>query len=186
MSADKLISSSSLPRQAKGKKSRSQSCSRSIFRTKACFSRPFISKPFWCSKQKEGLSLNEDVFMCCSTKKKKKKILYRQKRKMRKATLLRKLSVLSLYSLFIPPHKKEALLFVLLTAFPAEEKKWFAHFFTYGTHKVIMRHWHDMTKQEMLGIINVLSKHGVWKSQIKSYSTLRAKRATFTFWVDKS
>ena len=26
----------------------------------------------------------------------------------------------------------------------------------------------------------------VWKSQEKSYSTLRAKRATFTFWVDKS
>ena len=28
--------------------------------------------------------------------------------------------------------------------------------------------------------------HGVWKSQKKSQSTLRAKRATFTFWVDKS
>ena len=28
--------------------------------------------------------------------------------------------------------------------------------------------------------------HGVWKSQKKSRSTLRAKRATFTFWVDKS
>ena len=28
--------------------------------------------------------------------------------------------------------------------------------------------------------------HSVWKSQKKSYSTLRAKRATFTFWVDKS
>ena len=27
--------------------------------------------------------------------------------------------------------------------------------------------------------------HGVWKSQKKSHSTLRAKRATFTFWVDK-
>ena len=27
--------------------------------------------------------------------------------------------------------------------------------------------------------------HGVWKSQKKSHST-RAKRATFTFWVDKS
>ena len=26
--------------------------------------------------------------------------------------------------------------------------------------------------------------HGVWKSQKKSHSTLRAKRATFTFWVD--
>ena len=28
--------------------------------------------------------------------------------------------------------------------------------------------------------------HGVWKSQKKSHSTLRAERATFTFWVDKS
>ena len=28
--------------------------------------------------------------------------------------------------------------------------------------------------------------HGVWKSQKKSHSTLQAKRATFTFWVDKS
>ena len=28
--------------------------------------------------------------------------------------------------------------------------------------------------------------HSVWKSQKKSYSTLRAKRAKFTFWVDKS
>ena len=31
-----------------------------------------------------------------------------------------------------------------------------------------------------------VSMHGVWKSQKKSRSTLRAKRATFTFWVDKS
>ena len=28
--------------------------------------------------------------------------------------------------------------------------------------------------------------HSVWKSQKKSHSTLQAKRATFTFWVDKS
>ena len=28
--------------------------------------------------------------------------------------------------------------------------------------------------------------HGAWKSQKKSHSTLRAKRAVFTFWVDKS
>ena len=32
----------------------------------------------------------------------------------------------------------------------------------------------------------LLRNHGVWKSQEKSHSTLRAKRATFTFWVDKS
>ena len=31
-----------------------------------------------------------------------------------------------------------------------------------------------------------LHLHSVWKSQKKSHSTLRAKRATFTFWVDKS
>ena len=29
-------------------------------------------------------------------------------------------------------------------------------------------------------------EHSVWKSQKKSHSTLRAKRATFTFWVEKS
>ena len=29
-------------------------------------------------------------------------------------------------------------------------------------------------------------QYGVWKSQKKSHSTLRAKRATLTFWVDKS
>ena len=29
-------------------------------------------------------------------------------------------------------------------------------------------------------------EHSVWKSQKKSHSTLRAKRVTFTFWVDKS
>ena len=28
--------------------------------------------------------------------------------------------------------------------------------------------------------------HGVWKSEKKSHSSTRAKRATFTFWVDKS
>ena len=28
--------------------------------------------------------------------------------------------------------------------------------------------------------------HGVWNSQKKSHSSLRAKRATFTFWVNKS
>ena len=30
-----------------------------------------------------------------------------------------------------------------------------------------------------------LQSYGVWKSQKKSHSTLRAKRATFTFWDDK-
>ena len=32
----------------------------------------------------------------------------------------------------------------------------------------------------------ILCKHGVWKSQKKYHSSLQAKRATFTFWVDKS
>ena len=31
-----------------------------------------------------------------------------------------------------------------------------------------------------------LQERIVWKSQKKSHSTLRAKRAMFTFWVDKS
>ena len=34
--------------------------------------------------------------------------------------------------------------------------------------------------------VRIKDEHGVWKSQKKSHSTLRAKRATFTFWVDKS
>ena len=33
---------------------------------------------------------------------------------------------------------------------------------------------------------DLLVKHGVWKLLKKSHSTLRAKRTTFTFWVDKS
>ena len=33
---------------------------------------------------------------------------------------------------------------------------------------------------------DVLLLHSVWKSPKKSHSTLRAKRTTFTFWVDKS
>ena len=32
----------------------------------------------------------------------------------------------------------------------------------------------------------LIFSHGVWKSQKKSHSALWAKRATFTFWVDKS
>ena len=34
--------------------------------------------------------------------------------------------------------------------------------------------------------LKIAHSHGVWKSKKKSHSTLRAKRATFTFWVDKS
>ena len=32
----------------------------------------------------------------------------------------------------------------------------------------------------------IVYHHSVWKSAKKSHSTLRAKRATFTLWVDKS
>ena len=32
---------------------------------------------------------------------------------------------------------------------------------------------------------NIGNHHGVWKSQKTSHSTLKAKQATFTFWVDK-
>ena len=51
------------------------------------------------------------------------------------------------------------------------------------------------SKQEMIEYCTVLEYtyirkftmvHGVWKSQEKSHLTLRAKRAMFTFWVDKS
>ena len=35
-------------------------------------------------------------------------------------------------------------------------------------------------------ILHAYFSHGVWKSQKKSHSTLRAKRATFTFWMDES
>ena len=48
-------------------------------------------------------------------------------------------------------------------------------------------------KREIIGVSNIefvklefWHIHSVWKSQKKSHSTLRAKRATFTFWVDKS
>ena len=34
--------------------------------------------------------------------------------------------------------------------------------------------------------LGVVGPHSVWKSLKKSHSTLRAKRATFTFWVAKS
>ena len=34
--------------------------------------------------------------------------------------------------------------------------------------------------------LKIAHSHGVWKSKKTSHSTLQAKRATFTFWVDKS
>ena len=50
-------------------------------------------------------------------------------------------------------------------------------------------HFHSVTGSQTMPEkekVSLLSSHGVWKSQKKSHSTLRAKRATFTFWVDKS
>ena len=41
---------------------------------------------------------------------------------------------------------------------------------------------HGSSKQ----LLVLQQQQSVWKSQKKSHSTLRAKRATFTFWVDKS
>ena len=37
-----------------------------------------------------------------------------------------------------------------------------------------------------INTLDISLLHGVWQSQKKSHSTLRAKRATFTFWGDKS
>ena len=41
------------------------------------------------------------------------------------------------------------------------------------------------SEKEEKAALNEIWHHSVWKSQKKSHSTLRAKGATFTFWVDK-
>ena len=46
--------------------------------------------------------------------------------------------------------------------------------------------WDSLAKNTIKNPIMEMSEHGVRKSLKKSYSTLRANRATFTFWVDKS
>mgnify|MGYP006863759151 FL=1 len=46
--------------------------------------------------------------------------------------------------------------------------------------KVIISPWYTNTD------VYFFAFHSVWKSQKKYHLTLRAKRATFTFWVDKS
>ena len=43
--------------------------------------------------------------------------------------------------------------------------------------------WKNTTTSSCISVIFEAS-HGVWKSQKKSHYTLRAKRATFTFWMD--
>ena len=46
--------------------------------------------------------------------------------------------------------------------------------------------WCIMTRNMILARHGMyVQTHSVWKSQKKSYSKLRAKRATFPFWVDK-
>ena len=49
---------------------------------------------------------------------------------------------------------------------------------------------HCQTRKDILAVNTIINLfphwHSVWKSPKKSHSTLRAKRATFTFWVDKS
>ena len=46
--------------------------------------------------------------------------------------------------------------------------------------------WWNMSRPTIKTKTPSNHKHGVWKSQKKYHSTLRAKRATFTFWVNKS
>ena len=46
--------------------------------------------------------------------------------------------------------------------------------------------WHQIHKYLPCNKKNYMPTHSVWKSQKKSHSALRAKRATFTFWVAKS
>ena len=46
--------------------------------------------------------------------------------------------------------------------------------------------WHQIHKYLPYNRKNYMPTHSVWKSQKKSHSALRAKRATFTFWVAKS
>ena len=55
-------------------------------------------------------------------------------------------------------------------------------------HLSLMLHWTEHKLIFWLGCMltskSLSQAHGVWKSQRKSHSTLRAKRATFTFWVN--
>ena len=46
--------------------------------------------------------------------------------------------------------------------------------------------FHLSSKKVNISSLKKLNNHGVWNSQKKSHSTLGARRATFTFWVDKS
>ena len=61
---------------------------------------------------------------------------------------------------------------------PFFRRRWFTKTWNQNDWNIISDRW-------CLSFIEP-RKHGVWESQKKSHSTLRAKRATFTFWVDKS
>ena len=50
---------------------------------------------------------------------------------------------------------------------------------------LLMYEWKTLVGVRKLRFYLITHNYGVWKSQKKSHSTLRAKRATFTFWVDK-
>ena len=64
-----------------------------------------------------------------------------------------------------------------------ERKNWtLMRFSTFFCQK-LFRITKQQSEEKSMGFARA---HSVWKSQKKSHSTLRAKRATFTFWVDKS
>ena len=50
----------------------------------------------------------------------------------------------------------------------------------------IIRTWKSIQNEDGNTYMEIHTKHGVWKSQKKSHSTLRAKQAMITFWMDKS
>ena len=59
--------------------------------------------------------------------------------------------------------------------------KSFCFEWNYGNELIIV----TAENETVLSYFRTLCVHGVWKSQKKSHSTLRAKRATFTFRMDK-
>ena len=62
---------------------------------------------------------------------------------------------------------------------------WFSNTMSHGYPTAWTNFWHH--KLGLWPCTKVMKElHSVWKSPKKSHSTLRAKRATFTFWVDKS
>ena len=56
----------------------------------------------------------------------------------------------------------------------------------YGDFYIVGGQTAEGNATQLVSPIRRRRMHGVWKSQKKSHSTLQAKRAMFTFWVDKS